>query len=894
MRLFFYYALHTFKNQLKKLFKTWVAVFIVACMVIGGLIGFGAAKISDLAEENAVEDTAEQESPFPEGSPFSSELFHSKGFLELMIGGVILLLFVIDALSADKNGSSIFVPADVNLLFSSPMQPQSVLMFRLMTQIGMSLVAGIYLLFQLPNLTLNMGLSLWAALSLIFGLVLTIIFAKLIQVLLYTFGSVHPGFMKRMRYGIYAILAAIALAFVLYWKAGNQSILDAAFGFFNAKGTRLIPLWGWIKGFCMYVTEGSLLGALLCLGALLAGGAALIFVIRRIPADFYEDAMAKSEETAALLRQAQESRFGVARRKKKDRSDRLTRDGLNHGWGASVFFHKAMYNRFRFAHFHIFTKTAETYFFAALAVSVLLRFWIEKPDLTVVACILAVIAFFRSLGNPLAQDTKMDYFILIPESAHKKMFWSLLGGTANCALDLLPGMLLAVILLGANPLMAVAWIIFIVSVDFYSTNVGVFLDVSLPASTSKTVKQVIQIMFLYFGLLPDIALVAVGIVMHKVALFAACATVVNLILGAIFFAFTPSFLEPKGGSRPTSKTRNFDNPEPIGLSLEESRLAKKQFSKMGFAVLAIWVIWAGLTTVCYPLMDKLFPGWDSNTWLTFLYSDIPLYLIGLPVGMLIFRTVPAHRGQAHTLPVGKFFAYFAVCQFMMYAGNLVGLGVSNLVDKLFGITPYNPLDAVFENSSIWARLIFAAILAPVVEEFLFRRTLIDRMRPYGEKLAVILSALLFGLFHGNLSQFFYAFFVGLVLGYLYLRSNRLRYTILLHAMANTLGGVIGPYLMEKLQATGAADLSMEEIAKMEDLSALGGTGVFVLYALVLMGVAIAGLVILCTRFKKVVFLPAERQLAKDQVFPVSIVNPGMILAILFGLGMIARTILLSA
>ena len=50
MRLFLYYALHSVKNQLKKLFKTWVLIFIVVCMLIGGLIGFGAATPEQQAE----------------------------------------------------------------------------------------------------------------------------------------------------------------------------------------------------------------------------------------------------------------------------------------------------------------------------------------------------------------------------------------------------------------------------------------------------------------------------------------------------------------------------------------------------------------------------------------------------------------------------------------------------------------------------------------------------------------------------------------------------------------------------------------------------------------------------------------------------------------------------
>ena len=51
MRLFLYYAAHTFKNQLKKIFKSWVLIFILACALVGGLIGFTAAKIGSMVQE---------------------------------------------------------------------------------------------------------------------------------------------------------------------------------------------------------------------------------------------------------------------------------------------------------------------------------------------------------------------------------------------------------------------------------------------------------------------------------------------------------------------------------------------------------------------------------------------------------------------------------------------------------------------------------------------------------------------------------------------------------------------------------------------------------------------------------------------------------------------------
>ena len=48
MRLFFYYAVHSFLNTLKKLLKTWVAVFLVIGLggaLIGGIIGLVASAV---------------------------------------------------------------------------------------------------------------------------------------------------------------------------------------------------------------------------------------------------------------------------------------------------------------------------------------------------------------------------------------------------------------------------------------------------------------------------------------------------------------------------------------------------------------------------------------------------------------------------------------------------------------------------------------------------------------------------------------------------------------------------------------------------------------------------------------------------------------------------------
>ena len=102
MRLFFYFTLHSFWNQLKKIFKSWVLIFILGCALLGGLIGFGAAKLSEVAEADNEEPAIEE---VEEEHTLESELgIERDAAIELILGLVVLGIFTFNLLSADKNG----------------------------------------------------------------------------------------------------------------------------------------------------------------------------------------------------------------------------------------------------------------------------------------------------------------------------------------------------------------------------------------------------------------------------------------------------------------------------------------------------------------------------------------------------------------------------------------------------------------------------------------------------------------------------------------------------------------------------------------------------------------------------------------------------------------------
>lgn len=114
---------------------------------------------------------------------------------------------------------------------------------------------------------------------------------------------------------------------------------------------------------------------------------------------------------------------------------------------------------------------------------------------------------------------------------------------------------------------------------------------------------------------------------------------------------------------------------------------------------------------------------------------------------------------------------------------------------------HNNIMGEITSSESFILVFFAtAIIAPVIEELFFRGLIYGRLRQAMKPIvAIFISSLLFGIFHGNIVQGVYAFFIGFVLALVYEKTGALWLSIVGHALINTIGVVI-PYLkLESLQ-----------------------------------------------------------------------------------------------
>ncbi len=567
MRLFFYYVTHSLLNTIKKLLKTWVAIFVVL-MIFGGLVGgFMGMIMSSLDKDsdntvavNVIEDdgtvtvTDDDEEIIYEGKfSFISDTMKkydlkSEDIVDFAISAIFLLLLATNVINSKSSGK-IFLPADVPMLFASPVKPQSVLMFRLTCSLGTSFILSLFMIYQIPNLTINAGLSLWGAISIVIVYMLILMFSTLIQVALYTLTSKLNSASESVNRILIIVYALIGLGFAAYITITKQELVPALFGYFGSTSTHWVPFWGWLRGFSYNACIGNYLWSAIYLGLFVVACALVVFFIWKMKADFYEDAMFAAEKRAEAMENAKRSTNGATVIRDKERKGSLDREGFHYGHGANVFFYKAVFNRFRFAKLKIFSTTMIVYILTSILVSYLAKRFVTDLngfDLFILpAAVLGIMVFYRTIGDPIREDTSREFFLLIPDKNYLKIFYSLLGCLAVTAIDLLVPMVIAAVMLGTNPLTVVVWFLFILSISYFATNVGTFIALSIPGETAKTVKTIVQMMFMYFGLTPAAVAIGVGLMFNQLTLAMVIGLVINCLTGFLVSLLLPLFLGRK-------------------------------------------------------------------------------------------------------------------------------------------------------------------------------------------------------------------------------------------------------------------------------------------------------------------------------------------------------------
>ncbi|WP_372947722.1 CPBP family intramembrane glutamic endopeptidase [Mariniphaga sp.] len=192
------------------------------------------------------------------------------------------------------------------------------------------------------------------------------------------------------------------------------------------------------------------------------------------------------------------------------------------------------------------------------------------------------------------------------------------------------------------------------------------------------------------------------------------------------------------------------------------------------------------TVVDFPLaLIDYYKGTD------YLYNPIKKIILNTGSTLFIllygFKKTKAPFPEVFPLKMFNPLILIPIITFFWSAHNLLE-PVNIAVEKVVPAPPWfwELFSKVFESDYGWWGAFFkVAVIAPVIEELIFRGLILHGLRKnYNAVKAVLVSALLFSLFHLNPWQMPATFVLGVLLGWIMIRTNSILLAILGHSLNN--------------------------------------------------------------------------------------------------------------
>lgn len=168
-------------------------------------------------------------------------------------------------------------------------------------------------------------------------------------------------------------------------------------------------------------------------------------------------------------------------------------------------------------------------------------------------------------------------------------------------------------------------------------------------------------------------------------------------------------------------------------------------------------------------------------------SGVP-YFFAVAAELFIIFVATNKKTQRQLFDVYRQPTAYKIFQWVCFLGltQIIFSYNSALIEMLlnfFHLSAQSQEESATGANETLSMFIYGSFLAPFGEEILFRGFLLQNFKRYGVRFAIIFSAILFGIYHGNIVQTPFAFILGLLLGYITV-SYGLKYAIAVHIFNN--------------------------------------------------------------------------------------------------------------
>lgn len=429
--------------------------------------------------------------------------FRNPQELFAIVFALYLIFFVLGAYKGLTSGASFYSMADVNLLFSAPISSNKILFYGLIRQMGLSLLVGVFILFQYSWLHITYHVNLGGLLAIFLGYCVVLCCSQLTAMAIYSFSNGNPVRKRWIRGILLGGCAVIALAigacaltaddpFGALIQTVNSPVLSI-----------LVPVAGWVQGGVCSAIAGSYLPIL---WSVLAAGAYMVCIallIVKTNSDFYEDTLQATEMSSRALDAKKQGNLEAVPGKVK-----VGQTGLSRGKGASVFFYKHLLEDRR-SKFFILDLNSIIFMACIVAFSFFMR---EEGLLPIFIFATYMQLFSSSFGRWIRELTK-PYVYLVPVGPFRKLMMICMENVLKVAIEAVILFVVVAIVLSLSPGLAVVAILARIGFGILFMAGNVLIERILGPVNSK-----ILVMVLYFLIMVAIAIPGLVLAIVFVAL----------------------------------------------------------------------------------------------------------------------------------------------------------------------------------------------------------------------------------------------------------------------------------------------------------------------------------------------------------------------------------------
>lgn len=315
----------------------------------------------------------------------------------------------------------------------------------------------------------------------------------------------------------------------------------------------------------------------------------------------------------------------------------------------------------------------------------------------------------------------------------------------------------------------------------------------------------------------------------------------------------------------------------------ESRYLQEQNERRGIKYVGII---SGICVISYVIIQNVMSLIVAMTPLGELYFNDPTMqsvvtifmsifslLVPFGIGGMLISRKTGERVFNFEKPVsGKLMAFAVPLGFFVcLAGNYVSSIFVNIMSDIGFNLSAPDFDVPSDIPGRIVYLVSIAVVPALVEEFAIRGAVLQPLRRYGDKFAIIASAIIFAVLHGNLIQAPFALIAGIALGYAVCITNSIWTGVLIH-FCNNLYSVIIEFLIE--------DIADEQLLNR----------IYIITMIALYAVSILGSVIFVIVKGKRKLMPSFTLIPEGQKMKSFLINLPMVIAILIMLKITAQNV----